>query len=189
MVYITISAAGIPEDARRDAIDAVVRARGGRTTWRTNPLVGRSYASIELPSRLEAAAIPTAPGEVVYESAIIAWAVFPTVPEALPHLYDALGGPGRPSSILACRPLPDGAIVECDPDSGGIEVVLKVVDVELHRFRSGRRAEVLSPLPPSVTAQIAAGGLQTLEISADRILELLIDRSRTPAGETNATRS
>jgi hypothetical protein len=128
-----------------------------------------------MPDPFDVGELTIAPEEVVYETAIIAWAVFPTVAEALPHLYEALGGPGRPRGILACRPCPQGAILEWDPDSGGIEIVMKLLDVELRRFASGRRAEVLSPLTPMLSAKISASGLKAPEIAADRILELLVD--------------
>jgi hypothetical protein len=49
------------------------------------------------------------------------------------------------------------------------------VDVELRRFCSGRRAEVLSPLTPMLSAKIAASGVAGPEIAADRILDLLVD--------------
>jgi hypothetical protein len=143
--------------------------------WRINPSAGRSYALLELPDGFDLRELSIAPGEVAYETAVIAWAVFPTVPEALPYVYEALGGAGRPRSVLACRPCPQGAIVEWDPDSGGIDIVMKLIDVELRRFHSGRRAELLSPLTPALSAKIAASGLKAPEIAADRILELLID--------------
>jgi hypothetical protein len=173
--YLTISIAGNPDDSRRDAIEAMARARGGRAMWRINPSAGRSYALLELPDGFDLRELSIAPGEVVYETAVIAWAVFPTVPEALPYLYEALGGVGRPRGVLACRLCPQGAIVEWDPDSGGIEIIMKVVNVELRRFHSGRRAELLSPLTQVLSAKIAASGLKAPEIAADRILELLID--------------
>jgi hypothetical protein len=149
--YLTISSPGSPDDSRRDAIEAIARVRGGRAMWRINPSAGRSYALLELPDGFDPSEIPIAPGEVVYQTAVIAWAVFPTVPEALPQLYEALGGTGR------------------------IEIVMKVVDVELRRFCSGRRAELLSPLTPALSAKIAASGVAAPEIAADRILELLVD--------------
>jgi hypothetical protein len=77
--------------------------------------------------------------------------------------------------VLACRPCPQGAIIEWDPDSGGIEIILRLVDVELRRFCSGRRAELLSPLTPRLSAKVAASGMSAPEIAVDRILELLID--------------
>jgi hypothetical protein len=174
--YFTMSFAEIPDGSRRDAIDAVVRAHGGRATWRINPSAGRSYALLEVPSGFDRTQIPQAPGEIAYDTAVIAWAVFPTVPEALPHLCDALGGAGRPAGVLACQPCPGGAIVEWDPGLCGVEIVTKLIDVELRRFRSGRRAELLSPLPPFAVAKIAAQGLRAPEIATDRILELLIER-------------
>jgi hypothetical protein len=175
VVYLTISVAGNPDDSRRDAIEVIARARNGRAMWRFTPSAGRSYALLELPDGVDLSEISIAPTEVAYEAAVIAWAVFPTVPEALPRLYDALGGPGRPAGVLACRPCPQGAIIEWDPDSGGIEIIMKLVDVELRRFGSGRRAELLSPLTPGLSAKIAASGMSAPEIAEDRILELLID--------------
>ncbi|MGC2634045.1 MAG: hypothetical protein WA215_07530 [Candidatus Cybelea sp.] len=175
VVYLTISIAGNPDDSRRDAIEAFAQAQGGRATWRFNPSAGRSYALLELPDGIDLSEVSIAPTEVAYETAVIAWAVFPTVPEALPNLYAALGGPGRPVGVLACRPCPEGAIVEWDPDSGGIEIIMKLVDVELRRFCSGRRGELLSPLTPRLSAKIAASGMSAPEIAVDRILELLID--------------
>jgi hypothetical protein len=173
--YLTISSPGSPADSRRDEIETIARARGGRAMWRINPSAGRSYALLELPNGFDPSEISTVPGEVVYQTAVIAWAVFPTVPEALPPVYEALGGAGRPRGVLACRPCPQGAIVEWDPDSGGIGIVMKVVDVELRRFNSGRRAELLSPLTPMLSAKIAASGVAAPEIAVDRILELLVD--------------
>ena len=52
---------------------------------------------------------------------------------------------------------------------------MKLIDVELRRFSSGRRSELLSPLTPMLSAKIAASGLKAPEIAPDRILELLID--------------
>ena len=175
VIYLTISIAGNPDDSRRDAIEGIVRARNGRVMWRFNPSAGRSYALLEFPHGVDLPELSIEPTEVAYETAVIAWAVFPTVPEALPSLYAALGGPGRPAGVLACRPCPQGAIVEWDPDSGGIEIIMKVVDVELRRFCSGRRAQLLSPLTPRLSAKIAASGMSVPEIAVDRILELLID--------------
>lgn len=175
VVYFTISIAGNPDDSRRDAIEDMARARGGRALWRFNPSAGRSYALLELPDGVDLPELSIAPTEVAYETEVIAWAVFPTVPEALPSLYAALGGPGRPVGVLACWPCPQGAIIEWDPDSGGIEIVMRLLDVELRRFCSGRRAELLSPLTPRLTAKVAASGMSAPEITVDRILELLID--------------
>jgi hypothetical protein len=176
VIYFTLSVAGRPDDSRREAIDAAMRARGGRATWRVNPIAGRSYALLEAEAPFAPADVAAASGESVYDAAVIALAVFPTVPEALPHLHDALGGEGRPAGVLAVRPCNEGLIVEWDPQISGARIVSGVIDVELRRFASGRRTELLSPLPPPVLATIASDALQTPELSADRVLELLIDR-------------
>lgn len=176
MSYVTVSIVGSPHETRREAIDGLVRGVGGSATWRTSLAAGRTYALLDLPVAFDALGLAPEPGEVVYETAIIAWAVFPTVAEALPALHDALGGAGRPAGVLACLPCERGVIVEWDPARSLIELIANVVDVELRRFRSGRTAELLSALPADVTARIAAAGLQTPGISADRVLDLLIER-------------
>lgn len=176
VIYRTISVAAAADETRREAIDRAVRAGGGTATWRIHPLAGRAYALLELPDDFDATRISEAPEETVYESPIIAWALYPTVAEALPYLEEALGGVGRPVGVLACRRCPAGVVVEWDPSRCGIGLLSKLIDVELRRFGSGRRAELLAPLPPAVLLQIAAQGLQTPQIASDRVLELLIER-------------
>jgi hypothetical protein len=176
VIYFTLSVAGRPDDSRREAIDAAMRACGGRATWRVNPTAGRSYALLETEAPFDAAHVAAAPGDSIYDTAVIALAVFPTVPEALPHLHDALGGEGRPAGVLAVRPCHKGLIVEWDPRVCGAGIVSGVIDVELRRFASGRRTELLSALPPPVLATIAGDALQAPELSAERVLELLIGR-------------
>jgi hypothetical protein len=176
--YLTISVAGSPAQSRRDEIEEIVRARGGRVTWRINPSL-RSYGLLEFPGAFAAAELRGVPGETVYDGAVIGWAVFPTVREALPYLYEALGGAGRPVGVLACRHCEGGAVVEWDPGVTGTELILRLVDLELRRFNSPRRAALLSPAMPGMLAKVAASGLQAAEIGEERILELLINDVRT----------
>ncbi|MGB8520162.1 MAG: hypothetical protein WCD38_08355, partial [Candidatus Tumulicola sp.] len=91
MTYHTVKAEGMLEEARRAAVDAAVRARGGDCRWRVSERAARTYGLLELPpeQRLEAFE-----GIEVFDAPVIALAVFPEVKEALPHLYDALAGPG-----------------------------------------------------------------------------------------------
>ena len=70
VAYLTLSIEGTPGAARREAIDARVRDQGGRTVWRINPAVGRSYASLELPEGRAARPIEPARSEIVYGTAI-----------------------------------------------------------------------------------------------------------------------
>jgi hypothetical protein len=173
--YLTMSVAGMLDPARKAEIDEAVMRRDARIVWRAHALANRSYASIEAPSTIAVADIPPASGDTIYEGAIIALALFPTVPEALPAVLDALAGPGRPAGVLACHAVPAGVIVEWDPQRTPVDMILGTVDVELRRFSSGRTAELLSPLPAAVLAAIAARGLQTPQITKQRILELIVN--------------
>ena len=175
MAYLTLTIEGTPDDTRREAIDEIARRARGHAHWRINPAIGRSYVLLELPDVNQSKAIGLAPGEVAYETAVIALAVSPTVPQALPGLLEALNGPGRPAGILACREFSGGVILEWNPNVSSVELVLGLVDVELRRFASGRTTELLAPIPPQLVAKIAAEGLQAPQIALERVLELLID--------------
>jgi hypothetical protein len=174
--YLTISVAGALDPARKAEIDEAVARRGGTIAWRTHSAVNRSYASVASASPIGVSDVPPAAGDVVYNGAIIALALFPTVPEALPLLIEALQGSGRPEGVLACQAVPGGLVVEWNPQRSPVELVLGVVDLELRRFAGGRTAELLSPLPAEVVAAVAASGLQTPQITTQRILELIADR-------------
>ena len=171
VVYLTLSVDGDLDDVRHGAIEDAVRREGGRAFWRSSAAAGRSYALLELPDRYDVGTIGAAVVGSVYEEPIIALALFPAVAEALPPLREALGGAGRPAGVRACRPCPHGLILEWNPSISSAEVVMGVIDVELRRWQSGRTAEVLSPLPPSVVAMVAASGLQAPQITVQRTLE------------------
>jgi hypothetical protein len=175
--YLTLSIDGLLDQERRAVIDDVVRRQGGTTVWRSSERAGRTYALLELPEEFDGSEIRAACGETVYEEPLIALALFPALAEALPALLEALGGRGRPTGILACRPCRGGVILEWDPTVSSVELVIGVVDVELRRFASGRTADLLSPLPPALVAGIAADGLQAPQITPERILELRINRA------------
>ena len=177
MVYSTVSIDGVLDSKRRAEIDGAVRRAGGTAVWRSSEAAGRTYALLELPDGYDQAAIGAMFAGVVYDKAVIALAVFPALPEALPPVLEALGGAGRPAGVLACRPVPGGAVVEWDPDVTEAGVILGIVDVELRRFAAGRVAELLSPLPPFLVARLAATGLRAPQIEPQRILELRIDRA------------
>ncbi len=174
---MTVRTAGASDDALRARIDVAVDAVGGRSRWRSSVRASRSYGLLELPDGRRNAAVAAASGAIVFDSAIIALAVFPAVAEALPALLAALGGTGRPGGVAACEPIDGGIAIEWDPQRTGAGVVLGIVDVELARFHSGRTAELLTPLPPAWVAEIAADGLRAPSMSSDRILEDLIERA------------
>ncbi len=175
MVYLTLSIDGTPDARARAAIDDAAGRQGGAATWRVHPAIGRSYALLEMPDAYDRAALGAVADGVLYETAVIALAVSPTVPQALPAVTDALAGAGRPAGMRACRPWEGGVILEWDPAVSSADVVLNVIDLELRRFSAGRTAEVLSPLPAGTVTEIAARGLGAPEIGTRRVLELLID--------------
>ncbi|MBV9333297.1 MAG: hypothetical protein JO146_04765 [Candidatus Eremiobacteraeota bacterium] len=177
MVYSTLSTDGVLDAQRRGQIDDTVRRAGGTAIWRSSERASRTYALLELPGGYDHGAMRAAFNGVVYDKAVIALALFPTLSEALPFVTEALGGAGRPAGILACRPCPGGAVVEWDPDVTEASIILGIADIELSRFASARVAELLSPLPPSVVAKLAASGLKAPEIEPRRILELRINRA------------
>ena len=165
---------GVPTDKQRHALEEAARRGGGDALWRSSAAAGRSYASIAMPKAGTAASIPAPSGATLYEKAVIALAVFPALPEALPPLLDALGGAGRPAGILACRALATGVVIEWDPAVSAARLVTSLVDGELARFACGRTSELLSQLPPDVATQIAAQGLRAEQILPQRVLELQI---------------
>lgn len=174
VAYLTLSIDGTPDDGRK-AIDEAVRRQGGRAIWRVHSNLGRSYALLELPESYDQRAIRAASAGVLYETPVIAMAVSPTVPQALPGILDALGGLGKPAGVLACRSVAGAAVIEWDPNVSPVGLVLGLIDVELHRFAAGRTVDLLAPLPPSSVAKIAAEGLQAPQIEPSRVLEMVID--------------
>jgi hypothetical protein len=173
VVYLTLRIDGRLDEGARKLIETLLVDQGGRAVWHTSAATGRSYALLELAALPDLAGI--AAGAKVYQTPIIALAVFPEVREALPSLLEALGGGGRPAAILTCEPCSGGMVIEWDPQRTSAGVVLGLVDVELRRFNSGRTAELLSPLPPASIARIAADGLEAPEIAPERVLEMLLD--------------
>lgn len=167
-------------EPERTGVDAQLAGRGGRAVWRASAATGRSYALVELPAPPDVAGIAAAAGAKIYQTPIIALAVFPEVREALPYLLDALGGTGRPAAMLTCEPCSDGVVIEWDPQRASAGVILGLVDVELRRFNSGRTAELLSPLPAAWVAHIAGDGLQAPQVTPERVLEVLMERGGLP---------
>jgi hypothetical protein len=176
VTYRTIKAKGMLETVRRAAVDVAVRAYGGVCRWRVSERAARTYGLLELPSGRDLDNVAF-DGIAVFDLPIIALAVFPAVGEALPYLLDALGGPGRPGGVLACDAIEGGMVVDWDIQRTPASVVMGAIDVELRRFHSGRTAELLAPLPPSWTAQIASDALRAPQVSEDRVLEELISRA------------
>lgn len=175
MVFQTVSFGREASEAERRDVEAAAQAAGGTVAWRTSARVRRTYGLLALPPEktLERAI----GGATLHQTAIIALAVFPAVAEALPHLAGALGGPGKPSGVIACTMCPGGMVVEWEPGRTAAGTIVGLIDVELRRFGSARTAELLAPLPPAIVAQIASEGLASPEITQERELETLLERA------------
>jgi hypothetical protein len=172
----TLRSNQILHDSVRATVEAAIASRGGSVTWRDDAGSGRTYGLIELPPDAPAVRAVVREPVTVFEAPIIALAVSPSVPEALPQLLEAFAGPGRPDGILSCEASHGRLILEWNPDRTKTALVFSLLDSELRRFASGRTSELLAPLPETTLAQIAAEGLGTPEIASNRVLETLVER-------------
>jgi hypothetical protein len=166
----------ILHDSVRATVESAIAERGGTVTWRDDTGSGRTYGLIELPEDAPAVRAVVREPVTVFEAPIIALAVSPTVPEALPLLLEAFAGPGAPDGTISCESSDGRLILEWNPDRTKSALVFALLDTELRRFASGRTAELLAPLPAALVAQIAADGLSTPEIASNRVLETLLER-------------
>jgi hypothetical protein len=146
-----------------------VRVRVGDTH------AARTYALVEGPEGVDPAELMERLSDARwYDAPIIALAIEPLAPDALPPLERALGGPGAPAGVGECSRHGDELIVEFRPDVTQAALIVRIIDVELARLRCARRARLLTPLPDDVLAAVAAEGLQAPEIASGRILESLL---------------
>lgn len=159
-------------DETRSSLADFARRNGAELSWQDNAAFERSYALVE---GAAAGSLETQDGATVFEQPVIALAIRPNVPEALPALLEALGGPGRPDGVRSCEEIAGALIVEWNLDRTAADVVLALIDIELARFGAARTSELLTPLPLAWWTAIASAGLQAPEIAPDRVLEALIE--------------
>jgi hypothetical protein len=171
----TLCYRAIPHDDEIAAVSAAATAAGGSAEWQIDARFNRAYALIEGVASPDGVRAAAATGAAAGNGAIIALAVFPSVPQALPHLREALGGAGRPAGVVSIEVNDTAAIVEWEFERTGSALVLAAIDAELARFRSGRVNELLSPLPLAAWTAIAAEGLRAAQIAPSRVLEALIE--------------
>jgi hypothetical protein len=159
-----------PDDAETGAVQAACSRLGASVRWE-RPGFERRYALIEsaddrVRNELARARATIFPGPV------IALAVSPTVPEALPPLLAALGGAGRPAGVYSCERHAGAAIVEWDLERTPWETIEAAIDAECGVYRSGRVNDLLTPLPVAWWTALAAYGLHAPEIVPERVLEV-----------------
>jgi hypothetical protein len=131
---------------------------------------------LQSPTPIDADSLGKLEGVRVMMGPVMALAVWPRPPEALPELLEALGGEGAPVGIAGVETSGDALIVEFDIDRSAASLVLRTIDVELDRFSGTRTSEVLTPMPLDWSTRIAAEGLGAPDIAPDRVLEALLEQ-------------
>lgn len=167
-----------PADALQQEVAAALRHDGLRIAFGAPSGIDRTYVLLQGPQSIDPAELEASlPAAKWYPEAIMALAIEPAPPDALPALAQALGGPGAPAGITACEQAGECVLIELVPSVTPASFVLAVADAELRRFSGYRRVRLLSPLTVDALAKIAADGLQAAEIRPDRILEALLERA------------
>ncbi|MFN2449216.1 MAG: hypothetical protein ABR508_05395 [Candidatus Baltobacteraceae bacterium] len=146
-----------------------VRARSGPAGE-----YGRTYVLVQAPGSVDPAELALRFQARWFDEAILALAIEPQPPDALPQLRTALAGAGGLAGILSARITGAALIVECAPRTAP-ELLRSLIDAELRRFGGTHKTRMLAPLPDDVLAAIAGRGLQAPEIAASRILESLLE--------------
>jgi hypothetical protein len=161
-----------PSDAELRAAERAISELGASITWQHATACKRMYALVEGASPECVSALRELTVATVFDRPVIALAVVPSVPEALPPLMHALGGPGRPAGVVACDPCPGGGmILEWDLDTTALDTIMDLIDIEIERFHARRVNALLTPLPLAWWTTIAGNGLRAPEIAPDRVLE------------------
>lgn len=159
------------DDALLAEAEAIVERCGAHVTWQHSTACKRTYGLVEGADAACASALRESTLAVVFDRPVIALAITPDVAEALPPILHALAGPGRPAGVLGCESQAGSVVVEWDLDVTAFDVVLNMVDIELDRFRARRVNALLTPLPLGWWTRIAATGLRSPDITAQRVLE------------------
>jgi len=179
MVVPTLTVRMATDSGQADcaAVDFAVRADGASMRWSPRSRTGLRYGIVTGATRQLPEFLRAVKGASIRAAGIIAVAVYPSVPEALPTLQDALGGPGAPSGVLGCEPAAGGIVVEWDPSRTATTTIYALIDIELARFAASRVIELLIPLDDASLAGIAAHGLRAPELQSGRILEQVLERA------------
>lgn len=164
-----------PSDALEQRLQRSIAHDGIKLSFSGSNALGRTYVLVEGPPGLDPADIDwSACGARAFDEPVIALAIEPAPPDALPFLQSALAGEGAPAGVLGCEIAGERIVVEFAPSRTAAPLVMRAIDVELARFAGSRQAELLSPLSMAMYTQIAAQGLSCEEIVPQRVLEALI---------------
>jgi hypothetical protein len=178
MAAFTLRYQPTADDAEIAAAETCIGQYGGRVAWQRVAGYGRTYGLVEGAGEACAAALMDASRAAVFDRPIIALAISPSAPQALPRLARALGGPGAPDGVLACETEGQAVVLEWDLERTSAALVLGLVDVELARFNAHRANALLSPLPLAWWTRLAAEGLRAPEVAPERVLEEQLEVQR-----------
>lgn len=163
----------------RETLLAAARAEGIACEVRAVDRFGSTYVSASVPdARAGQEFAARHHASAAYDPPVIALAIEPQNANALPALFEALGGAGAPAGVTGCEIRERALILEVALSVSPWRLVRAVIDAELARFASTRTTTLLSPLPPALQAQVAADGLDCPEIAPARVIEVLIDADR-----------
>jgi hypothetical protein len=144
------------------------------TSW--NAAGGRTYARARLEPAAESAALALLRRDArVDVPALAVLRIEPLWTRALPALFDALGGPGRPAGVVDVRP--DGAnalILELDCRTTTPALLLALIDVEL-RAAPGRRITPLIEFDDDVLTAFAGAMLREPDLDRSRLIETYVE--------------
>ncbi len=166
-------------DAERRRIAQVLDGMGADVAFRCSDTFDRTYALVQgSPTSEPIEAEAVLPQAHWFPDVVLALAIEPSAPQALPALLHAFAGNGAPAGVRGCERRAQSLIVEFALHITPPELVLNLADIELRRFAASRSCRLLSPLPESDLAAIAARGLNAPEIASNRILESLLEGAR-----------
>ncbi len=166
---------GVLGPRERDEVVRSLRSTGADvTSW--NAAAGRTYSRVRLQSDGEAEALALLRRDARVDVPPLAvLRVEPLWPSALPALFAALAGPGRPAGVVDART--DGAralIVELDCATTSPALLLALIDVEL-RPAPGRRIVPLFAFDDDVLAAFAGAILREPDLDASRLIETYLE--------------
>ena len=172
--FASVTFDGVLAACERDDCTRLVGSLGATvTSW--NASTYRTYASVELASGADIAAIAHGANARVDEPALVVLRVTPRFADRLRGLLDAFAGAGRPVGVRDARVDFDGAVaIEIDATQTAPLVTLALIDVETGG-PALRRIEALVTFSDAMLAAFAGAALREPTLDASRIIETYLE--------------
>jgi hypothetical protein len=138
------------------------------TSWALAGSPARTYVRCEAAPEAEGA-LAQAGAARIDVPPLVVLEIIPEGGAGLAALEGALGGPGRPRTIVSCERTAAGLLVELESEANALDLAVAVIDAEL-RGRA-RRIVPLLPLEDEVLARFVAARLGAPGFGASRIIE------------------